>query len=148
MKRHLHLIVSTALATGLIAAGCGDDDDESGGSSLSKDEFIVKANDICTKGTTELNQAAEETLGAGQQPSPAEEEEFVRETVVPSIQGQIDDIRELVPEDEADEVNGILDEAELLLQDLEEDPSGAQGDPFAEVNDDLTEYGLSACASG
>ncbi len=148
MKRHLFLILSTALAAGLIAAGCGDDDDESGDSSLSKEEFVVQANDICTAGTTELNQAAEETFGTEQQPTPEEEEEFVTETVVPNIQAQIDDIREIVPEDESDEVNGILDEAELALQDLEEDPTVTEGDPFAEINDDLTEYGLSACASG
>ena len=145
MKRHLYLIAATALAAGLIAAGCGDDDDDSG-SSLSKDEFIVQANDICTAGTTELNEAAEETFGTGQQPTPEEEEEFVTDTVVPNIQGQIDDIRDIVPEDESDEVNGILDEAELALQDLQENPT--EGDPFAEIDDDLTEYGLSACASG
>ena len=147
MKRHLYVIAATALAAGLIAAGCGDDDDESGDSSLSKDEFIVQANDICTEGTTELNEAAAETFGAGAA-DPAEEEEFVTETVVPNIQGQIDDIRELVPEDEADEVNGILDEAELRSRTSRRIRRGSEGDPFAEVNGDLTEYGLSACASG
>ena len=33
------------LATGLIAAGCGDDDDD-GGDAPTKEEFIVQANQI------------------------------------------------------------------------------------------------------
>jgi hypothetical protein len=146
-RRHLHLIAASALAAGAIAAGCGDDDDDS---SLSKDEFIAQANEICAQGTTDLNEAAEAEFGAGGQPTPEEEQAFVTDTVVPNIQGQIDEIRDIVPEDEADEVNEILDKAELAVQDLEEDPTSVQGgdDPFAEVNDELVSYGLSSCGGG
>jgi hypothetical protein len=147
MKSKLYLFAAAVSAAGLIAAGCGDDDDSD--SSLSKEEFVAQANEICTEGTTELNEAAQEEFGDSGQPTPAEEEAFVRDTVVPNIQGQLDEIRELgIPEGDADEVNGILDDAQSALDELEEDPSGTSGgtDPFADVNRDLTEYGISACA--
>jgi hypothetical protein len=153
MKRNWMILLAGLLATGLIAAGCGGDDDDDdggdGGEALSKEEFVAEANQVCQAGNAELDAAGNEAFGEGE-PTPQEQEEFVTETAVPNIQGQIDDIRALgIPEGDEDEVNGFLDEAEAVIDEAEADPQTFfQGDPFAEVNDDLTAYGLTTCAGG
>ena len=98
------------MAMGLIAAGCGGDDDD-GGDALTKEEYVAQGNEICEDGNAELEQSADFDFS-----DPAALEAFVTDTFVPNIQGQIDDLREGIPEDDEDEVNEILDEAELALQ--------------------------------
>lgn len=150
MKRKTMMLLGLVLATGLIAAGCGGDDDDDGGDggeSLGKAEFVEQGNQICDEGNQEIETAADETFG-DVQPTPEEQDAFVTETLVPNVQGQIDSIRDLgPPEADEDEINGILEDAEAALSDIEEDPSLAQGgvDPFEDVNRRLSEYGLTSC---
>jgi hypothetical protein len=147
MKRNVLLMLAGALAVGLIAAGCGGDDDDDSSDALTKQEFIAQGNAICKAGNAEIDAAAEETFAKNGQPTPAESDAFVTDTVVPNVQGQIDDMRALgIPEEDADQVNGILDEAEGIVDELEADPSSIEGDPFAPVNGDLKDYGLTTCA--
>jgi hypothetical protein len=156
MKGKLTWIVACVLALGLIAAGCGDSDDgnddstEGTGTSgatetLSKAEFIEQGNEICKQGDKEI-QAAGESLGQGT--SKEELDAFVTDELVPSVQGQIDDIRALgPPEEDADLINGILDDAEAELDKLDADPSLIeQNNLFDEVNQQLDAYGLTECA--
>jgi hypothetical protein len=152
MKRNALLLLAGLLAAGLIAGGCGDDDDgddTTEAAALTKEEFVAQGNQICKQGNEELDTAAEDTFGKGQ-PSEEELESFVTHTLIPNVQGQIDDIRALgIPEGDEDTVNGFLDQAELVLVDLEENPSAIQNgpDPFAEVDPQLREYGLTICAA-
>ena len=150
MKRNTLMLLGLVLATGLIAAGCGDDDESSdtgtdeATASLTKEEYLAKGNKICEDGDAELQQAP------GADPADAAAfESFVNDTFVPNVQGQIDDLREGIPEADADEVNQILDEAELALQDVKEDPSSIaqQQDPFTDISKKLHEYGLTSCAN-
>jgi hypothetical protein len=156
MKRNALFLVGLVLAVGLIAAGCGSDDsnDDSTTSStptgteasteLSKADFVQQGNAICQEGNAAIAQAGE----AAGQPGTPEFDAFVTDTVIPSVQGQIDDIRALgIPADDADEVNGILDEAQTDLDGVKADPSQLQGEPFAEVNAKLKAYGLTDCAN-
>ena len=132
-----------ALAAGLLAAGCGDDDDES--SDLTHEEFVTQANEICTEGNAELEQAGQDIEGG---PGSAGFEDFVTDTLVPNVQGQIQDIRDLgIPEEDAD-LSGTLDEAEDITNEIADDPAilTEGGDPFAPVNDELSEAGLTECA--
>ena len=137
------------LAVGLIAAGCGGDDDngaDDGGEALSKEDFVAQANQICEDGNAVFEQAGDEL---GENPSPEEIESFATDTLVPNVQDQIDDIRDLgIPEGDEDEVNAILDDSEEILGEVEDDPSQITGggDPFAEVNPRLRDYGLTECA--
>ena len=153
MKRSVILSTIAALAIGVVAAGCGGDgnDDESSSTgteaaALTKDEFVQEANAICKQGEAELDQAGQELQGG---PNSPEFEAFITDTLVPNIQGQIDDIRALgIPEEDADEVNGYLDEAEARLDEVEADPAllTSGEDPFAEVNKKVGAYGLTECA--
>ena len=136
------LLTLAALATGLIAAGCGDDDDDS--SDLTHEEFVTQANEICKTGNAELDQAGSE-LKAG--PGTPEFEAFVTDTLVPNVEGQIQDIRDLGIPEEDDSLNGTLDEAEQITQDIADDPASiTQGDPYASINKELTDAGLTECA--
>jgi hypothetical protein len=152
MKRNWMILLAGLLATGLIAAGCGGDDDDDdggdGGEALTKEEFLAEGNAICEAGNAELEQASSE-LQSG--PGSPQFDAFISDTFIPNVQGQIDEIRALEPpEEDADTVNGILDDAEGVLDEIEADPAtfGQGGDPFAEVNTQLNDYGLTACAAG
>jgi hypothetical protein len=160
-------LLATVLAVGLIAAGCGGDDDEdtaamtttetgatgatgaAGGEPLSKSEFIKQADQICRQGDQQIQQAGQE-LGPGS-PSEEELEQFAAETVVPNIQEQIDGIRQLTPpKGDEEEVNAILDAAQEGIDRLAADPSllvqgQDAGGAFTEANRLAQEYGLEAC---
>lgn len=154
-RRRVRLLAVASLATGLIAAGCGGDDDA--GESLSdeepvarvnalgKEEFIAKANEICEQGNADLARARQERLGQGRAPA-QDRDAFAAETMVPNVQGQIDDIRALgIPDSDEDTVKGFLDETEVILDQLERDSASFSSDPFAQVREDFAAYGLTAC---
>jgi hypothetical protein len=149
MKLNAILAVVIALALGGIAVGCGDDNNDSGDEALTKQEFLAKGNAICAAGNKEIETAFQTAIGNAK-PTQDQLNTVVTDSLVPSIQGQIDDIRDLPAPDE-DQIGPILDEAELALQDVKENPSlatqGGGQDPFADVNKKLTEYGLTACGS-
>ena len=151
MKLNAILAVVVALALGGIAAGCGDDNDDSGDQALTKQEFLAKGNAICTAGNKEVETAFRTAIGNAK-PTQEQLNAVVTDSLIPSIQGQIDDIRDLpAPDGDEDQITDMLDKAELSLQDVKENPSlatqeGGQ-DPFAEVQKELGAYGLTACAS-
>ncbi|MBM3667277.1 MAG: hypothetical protein FJW90_07315 [Actinobacteria bacterium] len=146
MKGNLKLLTLFALAAGLIAAGCGDDD---GSSDLTHEEFVTQANAICKEGNAEIDAAAEETFEKNGQPTQAESDAFVTDTIVPNVQGQISDIRDLGIPEEDEDLNGTLDEAEEITDGLTDDPASfTQGDPYAPINDELRAAGLTECADG
>ena len=144
-----------AVALALVAAGCGDDDDsgDSGDGSataLTKEEFLQQGNAICANGNAELDAV---TANFGPGTSPAEIEAFVTDTLVPNVQGQIDDLSALTPpEGDEEEVEAILTAAEDALAEVEEVPSTVTEDggtdPFNEANRLAEDYGLVACGSG
>jgi hypothetical protein len=173
MLTRLPLLLIVALAAALIAAGCGDDDDDeattpatteeaatgatgaTGAADVSPEraELIEQADEICAEGDRQIDAEAQEVFGGSQQEPPAAEQEaFVTETVIPNIQNQLDQLRELdPPEEDADEFNAILDEAQAALDELEQDPGAFVGggeDPFAEVNQRAREFGLQDCGGG
>ena len=65
------------LALGLIAAGCGDDDDESSdtgtdavtAAALTKEEYLAQGNQICKQGNAETDAAAQQVFQGGK-PTP------------------------------------------------------------------------------
>jgi hypothetical protein len=146
MKLNAILAVVIALALGGIAAGCGDDNNDSGDEALTKQEFVAKGNAICAAGNKEIETAFQTAIGNAK-PTQDQLNAVVTASLVPSIEGQIDDLRDLPA---PDDIGPTLDEAELALQDIKENPSLATGggqDPFADVNQKLTDYGLTACGS-
>jgi hypothetical protein len=157
LSRKATAVVCAALAAALISA-CGDDNEDkqqfgatvgSGTTSaLSKDEFLLKANAICELGNKELDEAAQ---ALGENPSSDEVTSFATESLVPSIESQIGEIRALgAPVGDEAQVTAILDAAAADLDKVKADPSlvSGGGDPFADANQLADEYGLTSCGSG
>ncbi len=153
MKRNLTSLAACALAIGLIAAGCGSSNDNSTStSSLTKAQWIAKADAICQQGNQEINTAGKQLFGNQQAPpSQADQEKFASDTLVPNIQKQIDDIRALgAPSGDEDQVNAILDAAQKGVDQAKANPSllteqGSGQDPFAGANKLATQYGMKVC---
>ena len=156
------LVILAALGA-LAVAGCGGDDDTTtdttgatgatgvSGTALTQDEWVKQADAICAAGDKEINAAGQEAFGNGQ-PSQDEIEQFANDTLIPNVQSQLDAIRALTPPEEiADEVSSFLDDANAALDEIRDDPSlvAASGadDPFADVNAQAREFGLTECGS-
>jgi hypothetical protein len=147
MKRNALWLLGLALVTALVAAGCGgDSDDDSTTSSLAKPAWIAKADAICQQGNQEIEQAANEQFGKQEQePSDEQIQQFTNETVVPSVQKQIDQIRELgAPSGDEDQVNEILDTVQADI-DKAKSATTLPDEPFANGNALATRYGLKVC---
>jgi hypothetical protein len=168
----LKIMLAAVLTAGLLAAGCGGDDDETtttttttagatgatgasgaegaeAGGGLLPDDFAQEANDVCAQGNAEIDEEAGKVFGGGGEPSPEEQAKFVEDAVIPSIESQIEDIRALgAPDEGAEELDAALSDAEDALDEVRSNPEILTGgdDPFADVNKQLAELGLPACA--
>jgi hypothetical protein len=149
-SRALATSIALVVVGAAIAVGCGGDDSTTS-EALSKSEFLKQGNAICKQGNQDINAAFKDALGGGGKPSQDELDQVVTDSVVPSIQGQIDDLSALTPPTgDEDTVNNILDEAQTALDQVKDDPSAITGkdDPFAQANQDAKAYGLTVCGSG
>jgi hypothetical protein len=137
--------LAAVLAVGLVVAACGSSSDDD---ALTKAEFLKQGNAICAKGNKEIDAAANKTFTKGQQPSKAQITKFAEDTLIPSVEGQIDDLRDLTPPSaDEDQVNKILDEAESAVDKTKDDPSvfAQNQDPFKKANQLAIDYGLKEC---
>jgi hypothetical protein len=147
MRRALACV--TVVTFVVVGAGCGDDEER-----LSEEEFLEQGNAICEEGNDEIDAAIEEIVpDESTEPSIEEVITVYEETLIPSVQRQIDELRELnPPEDIEDDIEDLLDDADAAVEEsserLEEDPEAfvtSDEDPFAEVNARAEELGLTAC---
>lgn len=153
MKTGLRPLLSCALAWGLIASGCGGGSDDSssdgsGAKSLTKAEFLAKANAICDAGNAQL-QVDFEALGTNK-PTQTQLKQVVTDKLVPSVEAQIDAIRALgAPAGDEDQVRAILDAADAGIAKVKADPaliaSNSNQDPLKESNELANAYGLTSC---
>jgi hypothetical protein len=147
MRRVLVVLMAGSLA--FLGAACGGDDEER----LSTEEFEAQGNQICQEGNDRTNALFEEQFGDLEEEPPADEvEDFIDDEVVPSIEQQIDELRDLnPPEDIEDEFEELLDDAQQAADDLgdssAEELFAEETDPFEEVNRRAAELGLTACAA-
>lgn len=139
-------------AAALAAAGCGGGAsttaDEAG--AITGDEWIAQADAICEKGDAEIEEAGD---ALGKKPSPEDQAEYAENTVLPSVQSQVDQVAALpVPEGWDEQVSDLVASAQQGIDDLTADPTllGAEGDedPFAETRDLAKDLGLKHCAQG
>lgn len=140
-------VVAALLVVGAVVAGCGSSDDTSSTSTaaaLSKEDFLAQGNQICADGNATIDAAGK---AMGKDPSQADLDQFVSDTMVPTIQGEIDGIDALgAPEGDEDQVTAITDAAQTALDEVSDDPSAlTSGDPFKEANDLAIAYGLTEC---
>jgi len=138
------LISAAVLAAAVVAAGCGGGSDD-----LTKAEFDKQANAICKKGNQEIDKAANSVFTTKQAPSKADFEKFANDTLIPSVQKQIDQISDLNPPSaDEDQVNAIVDEAQSALDQVKKDPTileNEKADPFKKANQLANAYGMNVC---
>ncbi|MGH2974313.1 MAG: hypothetical protein ACRDLL_05510 [Solirubrobacterales bacterium] len=149
------MAIAAILIVGLGAAGCGSSSSSSSSSStttsttgITKTEFLVKANAICTVGNKVLNKVGAKL---GKSPSQAQVTAVVKAAYAPSIQGQINGIRALgAPAGDEATVTNMLDLAQADLNKLKSDPTllVKQNDTFANFAKIAHPYGLTKCAAG
>ncbi|MEZ5061595.1 MAG: hypothetical protein R2700_08815 [Solirubrobacterales bacterium] len=139
VRKVLALGAAAAIAVGF--AACGSDD--GGGdtatdtTTISQDEFVTQANQICAQGNKDLQGGPQNGVF----------ESFVTDTFIPNIQGQIDAIRALgAPEGQEEQITQFLDDAENDLDSLKSDPSSLSENSFKKVNQEAAALGLDECA--
>ena len=153
-KRFTALFAALAVLA-MIVAGCGGDSDSTEStSSLTKAEFVKQGNAICAKGEKEIEEGFEEfakenNLPENKQPSKAQLTEAVEEVVLPTVDEQVESIRDLgLPSEGGEEADEVLKAAEEAIEKGEEDPASLaseKADPFAKANKLARDYGLTKC---
>lgn len=131
-----------ALTFVVLMASCGGDS-----SSISKAEFVSKANALCTSFSETISKP-EVALGPG-----STEEQvttFITDVLVPEFSNTINAIRGLgFPDGDEVALEEMLAETEKVLAELASDPGATLTmleSPFTSVNSKFKDYGLTVCA--
>jgi hypothetical protein len=144
-----------ALVIALVFTGCGGDDSSSSTTSISKEEFIAKADGVCKQGTKRLEAGLVRFLTNGkevQKPSQADNEKFIIAVLTPSLRREIKEIRALgVPDGDEEKVEAMIAALEEGLETAEGDPeavaAGSTDIVFGIASRLAGEYGLETCGS-
>jgi hypothetical protein len=124
-------------------AGCGDDD----GETISKEEYVERANEACEEAIAAHGEEAVELS------SPPTEEELneLADQIVDVNREIIDVFRELpVPEGDDAEIESIIERSIEATDRFEADPLSfveSGENPYEDVNEDIDEYGMTSCTS-
>lgn len=152
--RNLSILKSIAAASVIsLIASCGgsDSSDSTDGTDIaaeiSKADFVEQANAECTSLSETLSNAQADI---GSAPTEEQIATFMTDVLVAEYRGTLDDIRDLgFPEGDESLLEGILDDADKVLDDIAADPIASLASaesPFAEVNVAFQDYGLTVCA--
>ena len=131
----------------LAGAACGADD------GVSKADYLAEAKEVCQQGKEALTKASSEVFAKvppGQKLSPAEIEDFVRKTVVPTIRDQVRQLRALkAPDGEKAHVEEIYSALERGIDEMEQSPAKLTdgSNVFAAADTLAQKYGISVCAT-
>jgi hypothetical protein len=152
------VVLLGALAVALIGSGCsssssGSSDTGLTESSITKAEYVKKAEAICKKGNEEL----EADFGSfvkeegSVKPSEGVYDDLLEQVVAPNVTAEVEALRELeVPEGEASEIEAMLKAREGSIAIAEEEPKAIIQNTkkvFGEASTLAKEYGLEACAT-
>ena len=149
MKKAL-LVVLALVALAAIVAGCGSDDSETT-ETLTKAEFIEQGDAICKKANeqseAEAEEFAEENDFTLEKASDEQLEEAVAEVLVPSLNGQVEELDGLgAPEGDEERVEEIIVSLEGAADEIEDDPGAVfDGEVLIEPSELAEDYGFEVC---
>lgn len=141
----------------VIVAGCGSSSSDTTAASLTKSEFIAKANAICKKGNAEVESefqayAKKNGLKENAEPSTAQGVELAETILTPNIKGQSEELRALgAPSGDEEEITAMLDSLDQGVEEAEADPEAlfaGKSEPFKDASQKAQKYGLTACGQG
>ena len=155
MNKALLVAIAALVALAALVAGCGGGDSTTDETvTLTKTEFIKQGDAICKKGNKEIEEGFEEyaeenDLPQNKEPSSEQGIEITETVILPNVQQQAEEIRELgAPEGDEDQVDELLTSLEDAVAEGEDDPEllfKGETDPFAEVNELAVDYGFKVC---
>ena len=138
----------------VVLAGCGGSDDSSSADSITKEEFIVKADAICKKGTERMQGAIAGVLKNQRnlaKVSKADQEKIVTTVMVPSVSREVKELRALgIPDGDDERVDAMITALEEGIETAERDPevvTKSSDAIFGIASRIGGEYGLAACGS-
>ena len=155
MNKALLAAVAALVALAALVAGCGGGDETTDETvTLTKTEFIKQGDAICEKGNEEIEEgfedyAQENDLPQNKEPSTEQGIEITETVILPNIQQQADEIRDLgAPEGDEEQVDELLTSLEDAIAEGEDDPESlfsGETDPFGKVNQLAKDYGFKVC---
>jgi hypothetical protein len=155
LNKALLAAIAVLVALAALVAGCGGGDDTTDETvTLTKTEFIKQGDAICKEGNKEIQEGFEEyaeenDLPQNKEPSTEQGIEITETVILPGVQQQAEEIRELgAPEGDEDQVDELLTSLEDAVAEGEEDPEllfKGETDPFGEVNELAVDYGFKVC---
>jgi hypothetical protein len=151
MRKPLAIGAATlAVVLSLGLAACGSSDDSSDNEDvLTNTELVSKADAICTDYNDQLSQIQDDS-DLDNQSSNTEIAAFIGDEIVPLYEDQIDELRNLQPnDDDAESFNEIVDTLDSEVQTVADDPEAAikMTDPFAGATKKAKAFGLEVCGS-
>jgi hypothetical protein len=143
------MMIAAMLVLGLGTAGCGSSSSKPkltprSAVTITKTEFVAKANVICGRAQPALSAATAKLAG---HPSKAQVVAGVKGTFVPSIESQIVGIRALgTPPGDQATITRMLTLVQADLSKLKRNPGLIATDVFGDFAKVAHPYGLTACA--
>lgn len=150
--KRLIVLAAGALVAALVVAGCGSSDSST--ASISKAEFIKKADAVCKKGEEEVQKdfgTFAKTHENIKKPTEADYAELVDAVLVENVEKEVDDFRALgAPEGDEGKIEAMLQAREESVKKAKDDPkavvTGNEG-IFGEAGKLAKAYGLKDCAT-
>jgi hypothetical protein len=144
-----------AMVIALAVAGCGGGSDSSSSTgSISKEQFIAKADAICKRGTERLQSAIVTVLKKPQnlaKVSQAKQEKIVTTAMVPNVNREVKELRALgVPDGDEEKVDAIITALEEGVETAERTPEVVtkSSDAVFGISSRIAgEYGATVCGS-
>ncbi|HEV2819352.1 MAG TPA: hypothetical protein VGW11_02490 [Solirubrobacteraceae bacterium] len=134
-----------AVAVGaVVAAGCGGEEGPT------QEEFAQQANAICERHTAPIREAAGRLLAGGELPDPREFMQLTRETIIPELTAQVNELRQLeAPEAQSEEFQRFVESSAAARERIAQDPRALTNPSnFEQVNQQAQQLGLSQCRVG
>ena len=137
----LPFVVTTFVVSLGLLVSCGDDAKKG----IAKTDFLTAGNGTCTAFNETMDEAGAAVA------TEADAVAFVSATFVPGLRGVLQSIENLgFPEGDAALIQGLIDDTREVLDGVEADPLAfvqAESNPFADINEQLHAYGLTACGT-
>jgi hypothetical protein len=143
------IIAAVTAAVSCFIAGCGGGR-ETTMASVTKAQFVQRADAICTKFTKERKAAIESKKNrpAGYPEAEKEAEEHLKKVGAPSLREEVEELKALTPpEKDAEQVGQMLENLEEATEDLAVEGLKAYSRPskLADFEDEAEAYGLQVC---
>jgi hypothetical protein len=152
-------LIAAVVAAAMLVVGCGGSgDDTSSSGSISKEEFIAKADAICKKGNEVMEKELFKFLrnnkvhGSLRKPSTEDNEKFIVTVLIPTLQKEIKELKALgVPAGDEEKVDAMVAALEEGLETAEDETetvaAGTADIVFGIASRLAGEYGLETCGA-